>query len=118
MNSFVSFALNAVARIYPPSAPFVAIAMQVEPYIEQAMPVIEDAIKEGPAAFHAAQTAAPELFAGLARLAMNFKVMNKQPATVTNEELAALTAHVVGIDPPGWASDETQRWWDRAQGAS
>lgn len=118
MNAFVNFALNAVATVYPPAAPFVAIAMKVEPYIEQALPIIEDAIKEGPAAFAAAKQAAPELFAGLTRMASTLKVMQGSNSFVTDSELANLTAHVAGIDPPGWTHEDTQRWWERAQGDS
>lgn len=118
MNTLVEFALDAISVVYPPAAPFVAIARKIEPYVEQYLPLVRAAISEGPAAYEAAKSAAPEFFTTLSQLASSLKVLQGGSGLVNEAELAVLAAHVVGVDPPGWTHEETQRWWDRAQGST
>jgi len=109
--------LSYVASIaYPPAAPVIAFLQNIEPYAETALPLIKEAITEGPAAFTAAKKAAPDLFAQLSTLASVLKQNAGNTDPVTDQQLANITSHIVGIDPPGWTNDETERWWARAQG--
>ena len=117
MSSFtdllVQGALGAISIAFPAAGPAIAIIQKIAPYAETAIPLIRSAISEGPAAFTAAKTAAPDFFSNLSKLATELKagVGGNTSEPVTDNELAQLAAHVAGIDPPGWTHDETQRWW-------
>lgn len=114
LESLAMLALDGVAVAYPPAAPIIAIIQKIEPYVAKASPVVQAAIKEGPAAFTAAKTAAPEFFAGLQRLAVELNVLKGGASPVDDADLAVLAGHIVGVDPPGWAHQDTILWWARA----
>ena|SRR3990167_4803550 len=117
LSTIVSGVGSIVSLIYPPAAPIIGFIKKIEPYAEQAIPIIRAAIKEGPDAFAAAKHAAPEFFAQLNDLGATLKKLSGVDSTVMSEnETATIAAHIVGVDPPGWTHEETQRWWDRAQG--
>lgn len=118
IGSIASVLMTVVSIAYPPAAPIIAIAKEVEPFLEDGLPILKAAITEGPAAFAAAKEKAPDLFAGLQALANKAKAnLTGNPAAVaTDHELANFGAHVAGIDPPGWTHEETQRWWEKASG--
>jgi hypothetical protein len=110
-------ALDLVSIAFPAAGPFIGIFQKCEPFLQAGLPILVDAIKEGPAAFSAAKVAAPDLFAHLASLTSMIKSGNAGGA-VTDDEVAHVVAHIAGIDPPGWTHEETQAWWDRASAAA
>lgn len=118
IGSILSVVGTVVALVDPPAAPFIAILEKIEPYAEAGIPILKAAITEGPAAYAAAKTAAPDFFSQLQNLADLAKAkMSGDPGAVASDhEVANLGAHIVGVDPPGWTHEETQRWWDRASG--
>lgn len=118
IGSIISGLGSIAALAYPPAAPFIGFLERIEPYAETAMPLIKAAISEGPAAFTAAKQAAPDLFKQIHDLAAALKKQTGDTTPVTDKQIANLAAHIVGIDPPGWTHDETERWWARAQGES
>lgn len=113
IGSIISGLGSVAALVYPPAAPFIGFLQRIEPYAEAAVPLIKAAISEGPAAFTAAKQAAPELFNQIHDLAAALKKQIGDTTPVNDKQLANLAAHVVGVDPPGWTHEETQRWWDR-----
>ena len=115
-GTLINLALGVVSFAFPAAGPAIAIAMKLEPYAEAAFPLIKAAISEGPAAFAAAKLQAPDFFSELGNFAAALKGGTLDDVTVTDGEIANLAAHVVGVDPPGWSHEETQRWWDRAIG--
>lgn len=118
-GTILSGALDLVAIAYPPAATAIGIAKTLAPYLEASLPLVRSAVQEGPAAFAAAKKAAPELFRHMGEFASALKGGTPgAPVHVTDHELANLTAHVAGIDPPGWTHAETQAWWNRASGAA
>lgn len=81
-------------------------------------PLLGDLLVAGPAAFATFKKQAPEADQHLQELAdalkKNAEGENAPPATPP--QVAAVAAHVIGVDPPGWTDAETQRWWDNATG--
>jgi hypothetical protein len=124
LSTLISGVGSIASIVYPPAAPVIGFIQEAAPFIEKALPyaekavpIIQEAIKDGPAAFAAAKAAAPEFMAQMSSLAANVKkTITGSSEPVTDAELAAVTAHVVGVDPPGWTHEETLRWWDRAVG--
>lgn len=109
-------ALDILSIAVPAAGPAIGIFKTAEPYIEAGLPVLVEAIKEGPAAFRAAQAAAPELSDALARLASMVK-HGTPNAAVTDHDVAVVAHKLAGLGPPGWTDAETRAWWDRASGA-
>lgn len=72
MNTqFLNFVLGAVQRTHPELATLIDTVIRYEPQIAGAIPVIEAAAKEGPAALAAAEKAAPGLAAAIRTYASN-----------------------------------------------
>lgn len=113
-GTLINFALGAASIAFPGAAPVLAIIQKLEPYGEAAIPILRQAVVEGPAAFAAAKAAAPELFKTLSDFIGQLKKVRGDASPVTDRELAAASAHIAGVDPPGWTHDETERWWARA----
>lgn len=113
--TIMNFALDAVAFAHPEAAPFIALAKKLEPQAEAIAPMIKDAFVEGPDAFAAAKAKAPNFFADLSKFAAGIKygISAAEVGSVSDQDVIALTAHLVGIDPPGWAHEETIKWWTR-----
>lgn len=113
--------LGTIAEIaYPPAAPFIAFALRVEPIAEASVPLLKDGITGGPDAFAAFKAKAPDFYKHLQGLATALKAgpgASTAGVTVSDHEVVTLGAHIVGIDPPGWTHEATQRWWDRGLGA-
>jgi len=117
IGTILSFVGPIASIAYPPAAPFIAFIQKAEPYAETAIPLLQDAVKGGPEAFSAFKEAAPEFTQHLRDFASFLKTgSGGELAGVSDHELATLGAHIAGVDPPGWTHDETQRWWDQAQG--
>jgi len=113
--SAVDSILNGIEAVFPKTTVLVEAARKYAPLAEAALPVVVKAIEQGPEAYAAAKAAAPELFAAVADFATAAKAAatgSDQPAT--DHEVATFSAHIAGIDPPGWTHEDTQRWWDRA----
>lgn len=113
-GTLINFALGAASLAFPGAAPILTIIQKLEPYGEAAIPILRQAAVEGPAAFAAAKVAAPELFKTLGDFIGQLKLAHGDATPVTDHELAVASAHIVGVDPPGWTHEETVRWWDRA----
>jgi hypothetical protein len=113
LSTVVTGVGQIVALLYPPAAPIIGFIERVEPYAEKAIPLIQAAITEGPAAFAAAKQSAPQFFSHLESLAGTLKWLSGNSAVTNDDELAVLASHIAGIDPPGWTHEETIRWWDR-----
>lgn len=80
-----------------------------------AKPLLEDLAVGGPAAVAAFQQKAPDAWKHAQELAATWKrEYGGSSAAPSDEETAAVAAHVAGVDPPGWTSEETRRWMDRA----
>lgn len=119
IGNILGFLGPIAAAVYPPAVPFITFAQRIEPFAEAGMPLLRDAIKAGPEAFVAFKSAAPDFAAHLRDLASAIKFgTNAQSVEVSDQELANLGAHIAGVDPPGWTHEETQRWWDTAQGTA
>lgn len=83
-----------------------------------AIPLIRDIASGGPAAVQAFKEKAPDAWQHVQELtAVLKKEYGGSDAPPTDEETAAVAAHVAGVDPPGWVSDETNRWMERASEA-
>ena len=116
-GTVINFALGAASLAFPAAAPILAIIQKLEPYGEAAIPLLKDAVTQGPAAFAAAKAASPELFNDLSAFVGKLKEAHGDFAPVTDHELAVTAAHVAGVDPPGWTHEATVRWWERAEGS-
>lgn len=115
-GTIINFALTAASIVFPAAAPILGIIKTLEPYGEAAIPILRDAVSQGPAAFAAAKAAAPDLFNHLGSFIGKIKELHGDTTPVTDHELAVTAAHIAGIDPPGWTHDATVRWWEIAQG--
>ena len=115
-GTLINFALGAASLAFPAAGPILGIIQKLEPYGEAAIPLLRDAVSQGPDAFAAAKAAAPELFGHLTDFIGQLKAVHGDTSPVSDSELAVAAAHIVGVDPPGWTHEETVRWWDRAQG--
>lgn len=110
VDSVISVLLDIASAAVPEAAPLLQIIKRIEPV---ALPILKAAVAEGPEAFAAAKAAAPDLFKRLQEFASITK-----GAPADDHDVAVLAAMVVGVDPPGWTREETQRWWDRVNPAS
>lgn len=81
-----------------------------------AAPLLKDVLAGGPAALEAFEKAAPDVWKHAQDLADALKKQSGDDEPATEEEAAVVAAHVAGVDPPGWVSDETKRWMDRVSG--
>ena len=118
ISTVANFLFTAGEFAFPGATPFIEFARRAEPFIEAGIPLLKAGLAEGPAAYAAAKAKAPDFFAQLQILADKTKarMTGDVAAVASDHEVAALSAHIVGVDPPGWTHEETQRWWDIAQG--
>lgn len=110
VSKAVDGALGIVADLFPSSAPFISIARKIFPWAIEARPLLVAAIKEGPDAFRAVRAAAPDVERELLRIVG----IIRGTQSPSHDDVDHLVTKIIGIGPPGWTDEETQRWWDRA----
>jgi hypothetical protein len=117
---FIEFA----AGFIPGAAPVLKVLEVAEPIIEKiaaGAPVVEAMIKTGKPTIDAFQAAAPALlgqFKQLYAIAVNHDPARPETTMTAADVSDADAFHFAGPILFGrqWTDDETQRWWDRAQG--
>lgn len=107
----VASTILTVVGFFVPFVGIGALILKYLPYICKGLPILGAIVAHGPDALAEAKAADPELFGGLTSFLSEFK-----GAQADDHDLAALGAHVAGIDPPGWVHSDTVAWWARAQG--
>jgi pyridoxine 5'-phosphate synthase PdxJ len=115
-----------VAGIFPGGGTIVTAIRQADMVIERiaaAAPKVRAAVEAGTPILEAAQQHGPALIENLKALyaiAVNADPVrpetNLKAADVTAEQAATFGVPVLMVH--GWTQEETQRWWDRAQGQS
>lgn len=113
-----------VAGFFPGAAPLVQVLSIAAPIIERiaiGAPIAVTAINQGRPIIEAIQTAGPQLLSSLKQLYAI--AVNNDPARsetnltaddVSDAEAAAFAGPV--LFGRRWTNEETQRWYDRAQG--
>lgn len=84
-----------------------------------AAPVISDLLTAGPDAFATFLREAPDAENHLKDLqeaadALKRNAEGPGAAPATPPQVAAVAAHLIGINPPGWSDASTERWWNRS----
>lgn len=113
-----------IAGFVPGLAPAIQVLSIAEPIIEKiaaGAPIAVKAIEAGRPIFDAIQTAGPKMLPALKDLyaiAVNADPARPEThliaANVTDDQALAFAGPVLLGRP--WTKEETQRWWDRAQG--
>lgn len=110
--SILQGTLGVISMLYPPAAPFIAIAEKAAPYLIAAIPLIEAGIKEGPGAFAAVQAAAPELTAQIRAIATQASSLGVSFGSTDAGHIENVTRAMFSL--PQMTHDQEMAWMNAA----